>query len=271
MTKPTGRHSEPRGDSVRWLGALLALLLLVWPEIVRSETGPIAPCESDGPAPYPAFADSPTARSWRAGDIATGWVPAACIGWASRRFTVLTALAGQFQYDGSVDDLLAKFGAQSAWRGIKYWSVTDGRWDTLITDATALDSSDHQQRRTDFTLPELKSGTDLYVSQKDNRSADAVIYRMKVTAVESNRLVVTIENVSAVSLFIFTLFDPGDLESTYIFEKLAPTKWGYYSLSGVREGAVAIGNHEASYLNRAAAIYRHLVGIPGDQEPPLAR
>ena len=271
MAKSADWHSGLCGQPIRQLAALLALLILVWPADAHSERGPIAPCGSDAPAPYPAFADPPNARSLRAGDIATGWVPATCIGWASQRFTVLTALAGQFRFDGSVDDLLLRFGAQSAWRGIRYWSITDGRWDTLITDAAALDSSNHRQRRTDFTLPELKSGADLYFLQKDNRSSDAVIYRMRVTAVEPNRLVVTIENASAVSVFIFTLFDPGDLESTYIFEKLRPTDWGYYSLSGVREAAAVIGNHEASYLNRAAAIYRHLLGIPGDQEPPLAR
>jgi hypothetical protein len=264
-------HPELRAEPVRWLGALLALFILVAPAVALSESGPIAPCRSDGPAPYPAFADSPNARSWRAGDIATGWAPAQCIGWASQRFTVLTALAGQFRFAGSAEDLLARFGALSAWCGIKYWSVTDGRWDTLITDAAALDSANHQRRRADFSLPELKSGADLYFLQKDNRSGDAVMYRMSVTAVEPDRLVVTIQNVSTVSFFIFTLFGPGDLESTYIFQKLAPLNWGYYSLSGVREGAAVIGNHEASYLNRAAAIYRHLVGIPGDQEPPLAR
>jgi hypothetical protein len=270
MVKSSEGHSRLHRGPVRRLSALLGLLILIWPAAVHSQSGPIAPCGSDGPPPYPAFSDSPNARNWRAGDIATSWAPAACIGWASQGFTVLTALAGHFRFDGSVDDLLARFGAQSAWRGIRYWSVTDGRWETLITDAAALDSSNHQQRRTDFTLFELKSGADLYFLQKDNRSSDAVIYRMRVATVEPNRLVVTIENVSAVSLFIFTLFGPGDLESTYIFEKLAPTNWGYYSLSGVREGAAVIGNHEASYLNRAAAIYRHLVGIPGDQEPPLA-
>ena len=86
---------------------------------------------------------------------------------------------------------------------------------------------------------------------------------MRVMAIGPNRLVVTIENVSAVSLLIFTLFDPGDLQSTYFFVKLGPTDWGYYSLSGVREGNMVIGNYESSYLNRAAAIYRHLVRHPG--------
>jgi len=249
--------------------ALSAFLILIWPGLARSETDPIAPCGADEPSSNPNFAEPPNARIWRAGEIASDWAPAGCIGWAANSFTVLTAIAGYFQFDGSIDDLLARFGALSRWRGIIYWSVTDGRWDTLITDAAALDLSNHQERRSDFTLSELKSGADLYFVQKDNRSSQPVIYRMRITAIEPNRLIVTIGNVSAVTLFVFTLFDPGDLESTYIFKKVSPTSWSFYSLSGVRERAAVIGNHEASYLSRAAAIYRHLIGVPGDQEPPL--
>jgi hypothetical protein len=181
----------------------------------------------------------------------------------------LTALAARFRFTGSADDLLSRFAAQSAWRGIKYWSVTDGRWDTLIDDAGALSGADLRQIRSDFTLAELKSGKDLYFQQEDNRSSNAVVYRMRVVSADSIRLIVTVENASAVSLFLFTLFDPGDLESTYIFVKLGPTNWGYYNLSGARESFAMIGDHRASYLNRAAAIYRHLLGIPTDQEPPL--
>lgn len=270
MTKSAEWHDRFRGGSARRLWVLFALLVLVWPLAAHSQNGPVAPCGLDEQAPYPPFTDPPSARNWRAGDLPPGWVPASCIAWAAQRFTVLTALAAHFRFAGSADDLLARFGAQSAWRGVRYWSVTDGRWDTLIADAAALESADRRRRRADFTLPELKSGADLYFLQQDNRSSDAVVYRMRVGAIDSGRLVVTIENVSAVSLLIFTLFDSGDLESTYVFKKLGPEDWGYFSLSGAREGAAVIGNYEASYLNRAAAIYRHLVGIPGDQEPPMA-
>lgn len=249
--------------------ALLAFLVLAWPALARSESGPIAPCGSNGPSPYPIFADPPNARIWGAGETAPDWAPADCIGWAADRLAVLTAIAGYFRFDGNTDDLLARFGALSNWRGITYWSVTDGRWQMLIADAAALDGSNHERRRADFTLRELKSGSDLYFLQKDNRSLDPVIYRMRVTAIAPDRLVVTIENVSVVSLFVFRLFGPGDLESTYIFKRISPTNWGLYSLSGVRESAAVIGNHESSYLNRATAIYRHLVGMPGNQEPPL--
>ncbi len=233
--------------------------------------GPVAPCASGAAAPVPAFGDPPNGRNWHPGDIAPAWSPPACMAWAAERFTVLTALAGSFKFDGTADDLLVRFGAISAWRGIQYWSVTDRRWNTLIADAAALDGSSPGRRRADFSLLELKSGADLYFLQQDNRSSDAVSYRMRVVAAESDRLIVTVENVSSVSMFIFTIFDVGDLKSTYIFERLSPLTWGYYNLSGAREGATLIGNHDSSYLNRALAIYRHLVGIPGNQEPPLAR
>ena len=233
--------------------------------------GPIAPCAPDAVSSIPAFGDPPNARNWHPRDIATTWSAPACMTWAAQPFTVLTALAGSFKFDGTANDLLRRFGAISAWRGIQYWSVTDGRWDILIADATALDGTDPRSRRADFTLSELKPGAPLYFAQQDNRSSGAVVYRMSVDAIRPDRLVITAENISPVSVFIFTIFDVGDLKSTYIFQRLSPTLWGYYSLSGAREGAALLISHDGSYLNRALAIYRHLAGIPGNQEPPLAR
>lgn len=265
----TSSDGQSRYALAKWLGVMLAVVVLGWPAFARADDGPIAPCGSHASAPNPPFIDSGTARSWSSSELPAGWAPADCIGWASSRFTRLTAVAATFDFAGTVDDLVAKFGAQSAWRGIKYWSVSDGRWDTLITDAVALDGADQQRRRGDFTASELKPGADLYFLQVDNRSSDPVTYRMRVTAIEPDRLVVTTENVSAISLLFLTLFEPGALKSTYVFVRLAPGKWGYYNLSGAREGAAVIGNHAASYLNRAAAIYRHLVGLADDNKPPL--
>ena len=235
----------------------------------RALDGPLAPCEP-GSAAYPLFADPPRAQNWHNSELA-GWSPADCVSWAVEPFTVLTALAGRFDFAGSGDDLLLHFGAFSAWRGMLYWSVTDKRYQTLVTDAAALSGPDSSLHRPDFTLAELRSGRDLFFMQQDNRSSDAVVYRLRVLAIDSDRLVVTVENVSSVSVFIFTAFNPGDLKSTYIFTRLSPTSWGYYSLSGAREGDALLGNHSGSYLNRALAIYRHLAGLPGDQGPPLAQ
>jgi hypothetical protein len=236
----------------------------------KAVDGPLAPCGPSSPA-YPVFADPPRAQNWHHSELGPGWAPTDCVSWAVEPFTILTALAGRFDFAGSGQDLALRFGAFSAWRGMLYWSVTDKRYQTLVVDATALSGPDASLRRPDFTLAELRSGADLYFMQEDNRSSDKVVYRLRVLAIDSDRLMVTVENMSPVSVFIFTAFDPGDLKSTYIFIRTSPTSWGFYSLSGAREGDALLGNHGGSYLNRALAIYRHLAGRPGDQGPPLAQ
>ena len=65
------------------------------------------------------------------------------------------------------------------------------------------------------------------------------------------------------------VFDSGDIQSTYFLEKIGPGRWGYYALTVMHEGAMVIGNQDESYLTRTIAIFRHLAGIPTDQEPPL--
>jgi hypothetical protein len=249
--------------------ALASSLTALHPAVAAD--GPAPPCGAHMADPLPAFGAPPNARNWHARDLGPGWSAPDCAPWAGERFTVLTALAGTFTFAGTADDLLLRFGAFSAWRGIQYWSVTDGRWDVLVADAGALNGADAGSRRADFSLAELKVGNDLYFMQRDNRSADAVVYRMRANGAGADRLVVTVENVSPISVFLFTAFDAGDLKSTYIFQRLSPALWGYYSLSGAREGVALIGNHDGSYLNRALAIFRHMAGLPTDMEPPLAR
>jgi hypothetical protein len=243
--------------------------LLLWPTSALADGGPLPPCEAGASATYPTFGNPPNVRNWRAGDLSMDWKPPACVAWASQHFTLLTAIAASFEFAGQADDLLARFGALSAWRGTRYWSITDHRWETLIIDSAAVDAA-NRKRRVDFSSAELKAGRAFYFVQQDNRSSGEVTYRMRVDAAGSDRIVITIDNVSTVSLLVFSLFEPGDLESTYIIRRLSPTSWGYYSLSGVRESGFLPGGQVASHVNRAAAIYRHIVGMPSDQDPPLA-
>ena len=114
--------------------ALVLAALLAPIAIAAAPGGPVAPCGQAGSPSIPQFGDPPNARNWHPADLASSWVPAPCTAWAAQPFTVLTALAGRFVYAGSADDLLLRFGAFSAWRGIQYWSVTDGRWNTLVVE-----------------------------------------------------------------------------------------------------------------------------------------
>jgi hypothetical protein len=227
--------------------------------------GPQPPCA--GAVPIPAYADPPAVRTWTKADLES-WTPPACLGWPREPFQLLVALAASFRHDGDADALLARFGAISTKRGLRYWSVTDKAWRVLITDAAALDG---QTRRPDFTAAEMKSGTDLRFEEVDNRSSEAVDYRLRVLEANRNRIVIETENLTPIKAFFITLFPPGSLRATYFLDRRGPDTWGFYGLSSNGAEASALASvSQASYVNRAAALYRHFIGVPADRDPPLA-
>ncbi len=113
-------------------------------------------------------------------------------------------------------------------------------------------------------------GSDQYYLENDNRSGK-IVQRMAVRERMPTRVVISIENLTPVRFLFVTLFEPGALQSVEFLELISPGVWGIYLLTRVGEGVSALaGGHEASYINRTAAMYRHLAGIPTDAEPPAA-
>jgi hypothetical protein len=273
---PSSDRPPPRricGWRGRALGLALAgaWLLLSNPGAAAAD-GPRPPC---GEAPQPAYADpggSPNVQAWSGGDLGPNWRPPDCVSWTSPGFDVLVALAGSFADPGTAQDLLARFGAISRMTAIRYWSVTDQAWGPLVTSATALSGSDPRQRRPDFAPAELTAGSALFFAQSDNRSSGEVVYRLLIRELRPDRLVIATENVTAVRKLFLTMFAPGELQSTYFLERGSPGVWTYYSLARASADANPLARgHEASYLNRAVALFRYVAGIPTDQEPPAAR
>ena len=223
------------------------------------------PCGAPQVPDYPVAIGAPVVQS----ETVTGWGPPACLGWGAAAPTLLVAITGRLYEAGGATALLAQFGAISRLRGMRYWSVTDQTWQTLIIDAFAATHPNGQSRRGDFRPEEMALGVSLYAAQRDGRAADAVIYRMKVIERSADRVVVSVENASPVQVFKITLFAPGALRTTYFLDRLGPNEWGFYGLWGVTTGLLTSG-HTASSINRAMALYRHFAGIPYDQEPPAA-
>jgi hypothetical protein len=243
----------------------LALLCSV--AFAADSDAPRLPCKS---APYPAYAPAgvpPIVKVWR-DTMADTPPPLDCTTSVDPNFKLLVALAGSFRHDEGIDRLLERLGAVSSTQGIRYWSVTDKEWRVLITHAVALEGADTRLRRTDFTAAEMKNGKDLFYAQSDSRSTSEVVYRMHVQESAPDRLVVEMENVSAVRYYIFTLFKPAELHSIHFFDRRAGNVWGYYALSATTRPQTKA--NEASFINRAAAYYRYVIGTPTDQEPPLA-
>ncbi len=233
--------------------------------------GPHAPCDGEAFPAFPKVDAAPEVRVWFGGDIEDGWTPAACTGWDERDFTVLVALAGRFHDDSGIEGFLARMAAISNLASMKYWSTTRKRWRDLIPDAYALDGPDKALRRTDFSVEELKSGKDLYYWQRERSPADNIIYGLRLREMGPGRIIVDMENALPAKRFLVTLFEPGQHQLIHILDDYGDGDWNYYSLmrSQAKISALVRG-HEASFVNRAVAIYRYLAGIPTDQEPPAA-
>jgi len=222
------------------------------------------PCEGTGEDTVPPYADpgaSPSIRAW-SGPAASRWIPPACLGWpGEQRFRLLIGIAGQVRRDGDVERFLDRAGAISRLRGLSYWSISDQAWRVLVTDAAALDGPDPARRCADFSADELKAGQERFFLQADRRIPRPVVYRLRVLERGPDRVAIETANVSAIRALFVTLFPPGSLRATWFLTRAAPGVWSVYGLSGTGESASVLApHHEASYVNRAVALYGFLTG-----------
>jgi hypothetical protein len=197
-------------------------------------------------------------------------MPPACTGWTDSGFTMLVVTVARFPHTAGVEGLLRRVGAISERTGIRYWSITRKRWQTLVIKAYALSEAVGDRRRKDFSPDEMAEGDSLYFQQEDNLSGKAT-YRMRIRIASHDRLVFDIENISTVQYFFIPIFRPGEMQSIYFFERESQDVWRYYSIVRTSKTAspLAAGN-EASAINRAVAFYRYLTGMPSNKEPPAS-
>ena len=182
----------------RWPGILPLVLLsaiLCGKDANPVNSGPVPPCGSTTAPPYPDVDRPPTVKAWDRSELAGDWTPPACTGWTTRGLTTLAVTVARFRHSSGAAGLLSRIGDISKLSGVRYWSTTHKRWQTLIVDAYALSGPDRSQRRKDFSQDEIKEGGFLYYQQEDNLSGKA-IYRVHIQAISNDRLVFNTENVS---------------------------------------------------------------------------
>jgi hypothetical protein len=228
---------------------------------------PRVPCAGIAAVPpYPAMDERPAVSLWR--DVA--WVPPVCLGWPTGRAAVVVAFAARFQHEGPPESLVQRFGEVSKLTQVRYWSVTDKRWQPLFQQARAL-GEDGKLRR-DLTLSELVPGREWRFEQKDNRLPVSTVQGLTVRLRDANRVQIDVRNVEPVELVFVDIAKPGAMRTAHLLEREALDRWRYYSVTQVESMPKLLGGgNDASWINRANALYRHIAGIRTDQEPPLAR
>lgn len=259
-----------RSGGYNAIGLVPAILLVLALLVSRSQAAapPVTPCSSERPAISPAYGavdGRPTIETWQ--DLSLG-VEDTCSKAIRGRMRLVVALAGRFRSAKSLEELAARLGAISSMKGLLYWSISDGRWRELISDAFALRAPTPDARRPDFSAEEILSGRPLYFAQDDTRSTGLNLYSMTVRKLGAGRMAVEIVNLTPIRFLLVTLFEPRSLYSVQFIGRSAPDVWDYYALSAMRDGS--LDGHEGSFINRAAALYRFVRGVPGDGEPPLA-
>jgi hypothetical protein len=218
---------------------------------------------------YASPGAKPNSAVWQS--TSREWTPPLELGWKKEDYTVLVMLASSFQWSRGQDALLERIGRISALQKVKYWTVTEQRWTPLFVESYALQLADESAKRGDFSLQEIKLGKPLFFYQQENRGISKGVYRMRVSS-KPGRIVVTTENVNPLKAFLVSLIGTGEFQNSYILEQQSDTEWRYYSTLRAGRGAYSliIGGHDSSFINRAAALFRHVSGIATDSEPPLA-
>ncbi len=254
------------------VGLRLLLAIPAFCLIAASQMDHISPppCGGDVRPAYPDLEHSPALKVWIHSASGEAWAPPECAGWSAPGFSTLVVTTARFRNRGGVDDLRRRLAAISRLKGVRYWSATGKRWETLILDAYALQAADGA-RRADFSPGEIAAGKTVYFHQEDNLTGRAA-YRLRIRSVSADRLVFDLENATPIRYLLLTLFDAGEAQGVYFLERESADVWRYYGMARTLGNAAGLmAGHEASLINRAAALYRYLAGIPTDQEPPASR
>jgi hypothetical protein len=254
------------------LFAILSLSPTIYASALAQRHGPVPPCAGDTVFPVPAaIGPTPAVEVWYGAELGRPWQPPECLGWQPMNTAIAVAAAGRFRDSGGADAVFARFTKISRLTSMRYWSVTRQIWRQLVPAAHALTGPDPAARREDFLPGELAAGDRYYYWQNENSPAGDVVYRVEIRALSPDRIVLAVENALPVRFLLLPLFEKGEYQFLYFLEREDGDQWRYYSLLRAADSMGVSGeDHEASFINRAVAAFRHVSGIAGDAAPPVA-
>ena len=240
--------------------------------LIAEPEKPSPPCGVRPFPNYPARGAAPEIAVWTASPADQNWVPSSCTVWHGNSATLVVGLAGRFRNVPDADSMLARIGGISSLTKVRYWSVTDKRWNAMFTSASALEGVNSNKLRADFSAAELRKGDALYFRAADNRSQDDAVSWLRLSGYEGGRIVVEVANVTPLHWYFLTFAAPGDIQTWYFLEHESDDWWSFYSLTRVLYASPLFVHlvPSASYTNRALAMYHYMTGAPLDRDPPAA-
>ncbi len=229
-------------------------LALALPASTHAADLPSPPCGGAINPPLSAPGQPPTTQTWSESDL-RGWQPPACLGWRGPRSRMVAALSAEIRSHESLDELLSRLGAFSAYPSIPYWSTASGSWKPLVNRAGLVGSGGDL-----YGNAFHRGATYGYFEESGSRHTT---YRLHVLERSDRRAVIEIENTSAISWTLMPLFDPGALQSTLFLERRGPDRWTWYHALRAGDGASLLAaNGTQSALNHMAAFHRYITQKP---------
>lgn len=257
------------------LGLGLALIVLVGSQAAPPRGQALAqeprpPCAGE---PVPAFAPveaPPNILVNSDSSEIADWQPPECMGWEDKQPFLLVALAGAFAAEDT-DVVVSRLADISAFGQTRYWSTSRETWRPLFEDLAALSAPEEGSRRDDFIPEDFVEGAKLHLWFNDSDPLSGVVDELHVVARSPERLVVDLTNLTPATALGMTAIPTGGLQTRISVMPVGEGALGLYVLTrGVSNVPDFVLPGDDSYVNRTAAIWRYLAGVPDDLEPPLA-
>lgn len=217
------------------------------------------PCGTAAEPQFPAQDGSPAVAVWRESELSRmNWTPAPCLDWHSRT-RLAGAVAGAFTSVGGMDPLLDRIGAFSRYGLIRYWSDARHDWRPVAREA-GLVGDTRSPADTNLFAASFIPGR-VYTYFQVDAEGRRTTYRLTVRERSADRVILAIENVSAIHFAFFPLFDPGALQSVIFLERRGPSSWRYFQAVRATDGVSLVAlSDSAAYTNRLTAFYRYVTG-----------
>jgi hypothetical protein len=271
-----GRHRCPSRGIITGVKRLLALIAVLLVPVVAQAQSPLQgfalrpPCEGSPEPAYTRLGGPPAVATWSESDLNTAaWRLSPCLHWTEGRTRLATALAAVV-HAPSLDELLARYGALSHYKSIRFWSTMHQSWEEFVAQAGFTDGPNATYTYPDLKPEDFVTGKDFYYYELDPRTG-RTIHHLAVRQRTADKVELATENLTPIRYSMFTVFEPHALKTATFIERRGPDEWGYYQAIGVGEGSDFIAVHSASpYINRLTALYRYMAGLPTDGAPPAA-